>query len=278
MAPRGGLSVSSTLHEDVLFELYRRSPGPTEWLPAHTHTEYQLSIGLTASNAYEHDEGTWTQPPGRLSVLPPGLRHRPAAPPTHRSEARLLLVYVPVTRLREVACHATGRDEPGVARPVVLEAQAARDLLALHRDVRGGSAALERDERLMSVLTALAATPRASRPDVRGTAAQARAVARAREFLHEHAVCEVRLEHLSREAGLSPFHLARSFTAHTGVAPHAYQLHLRVGRAKVLLADGVPPAEAAARTGFCDQSHLGRHFRRLVGVTPGAYAHGARTF
>ncbi len=275
MAPRGGLSVSSTLHEDVLFELYRRSPGPTERLPAHTHAEYQLSIGLTASNAYEHEDGTWKQPPGRLSVLPPGLRHRPAAPSSHRSEARLLLVYVPVTRLLEVA----GRDEPGVARPVVLETRAARELLALHRDIRGGSAALERDERLMSVLTALAATRSAGalHPHVRGTAAQARAVARAREFLHEHAVCEVRLEHLAREAGLSPFHLARSFTAHTGVAPHAYQLHLRVGRARALLAGGAPPAEAAARTGFCDQSHLGRHFRRLVGVTPGAYARGART-
>jgi AraC-like DNA-binding protein len=278
MAPLGGLSVSSTLHEDLLFELYRRPPGPTERLAAHTHAEYQLSIGLTASNAYEHDEGTWSQPPGRLSVLPPGLRHRPAAPPSHRSEARLLLVYVPAARLREIACHATGRDVPSVAQPVVLEARATRDLLALHRDVRGGSAALERDERLVSVLAALATVrnANASRPDVRGTA-QARAVNRAREFLHEHAVYEVRLEHLAREAGLSPFHLARSFTAHTGVAPHAYQFHLRVGRAKALLADGAPPAEAAAHTGFCDQSHLGRHFRRLVGVTPGAYARGART-
>lgn len=76
---------------------------------------------------------------------------------------------------------------------------------------------------------------------------------------------------------MSPFHLARSFTAHTGVAPHAYQLHLRVGRARALLAEGAAPAEVATRTGFCDQSHLGRHFRRLVGVTPGAYARGART-
>jgi len=274
---RGRLSVSPTLQEDVLFELYRRSPGPTERLPAHTHREYQLSIGLTAGNAYEHAEGIWKQPPGKLSVLPPGLRHRPAAPAGHAAEARLLLVYVPAARLRGVARQVTGGDVPDLDRPVVLDTWAAVQLQALHGDLRTGSAVLERDERLMRVLAALAATRRPPRRDVRGTAAQARAVARARAYLHEHSVCEVRLEQLGREAGLSACHLARTFTSHTGVPPHAYQLQLRVGRAKALLADGAAPAETAARTGFCDQSHLGRHFRRLVGVTPGAYARGART-
>ena len=46
--------------------------------------------------------------------------------------------------------------------------------------------------------------------------------------------------------------------------------------ARGLLAGGMPPAEAAAAAGFADQAHLGRHFKRIVGVPPGAYqrAHG----
>jgi AraC-like DNA-binding protein len=31
-------------------------------------------------------------------------------------------------------------------------------------------------------------------------------------------------------------------------------------------------AEAAQTVGFCDESQLHRHFRRIVGVAPGAYA------
>ncbi len=278
MPPPGQLSVSSTLHEDVLFELYRRAPGPAERLPAHAHAEYQLSIGLTTRNTYEHRHGIAGQPPGRLTVLPPGMRHRPAAPPSHRVEARLLLVYVPRVRLLDVARQMTGREIPDLDRPVVLGPEAALNLRAVHRDLRNGAASLERDERLASMLAALTATRHEPRRDVRGSSAQAHAVASARDFLHEHATDEVRLERLAEEAGLSPFHLARSFTTHVGLPPHAYQLQLRVGRAKALLADGAAPAQAAAQTGFCDQSHLGRHFRRLVGVTPGAYAHGARTF
>jgi len=277
MPSAGLLSVSTTLREGVLFECYRRSPGITERLPPHTHPEYQLSVGLTSRNAYEHRYGASDERPGRLTVLPPSLRHRPVAPPSHRVEARLLLVYVPADRLRDMGREMTGRDVPDFVRPVVLGTSAGFDLRALYRDLDRRTTLLEHEERLNSVLAALTATRHEPRSDLRGGRAQARAVARAREFLEAHALEEVRLERLASEAGASPFHLARSFTTHMGVPPHTYQLHLRVGRAKALLADGAAPAETAARTGFFDQSHLGRHFRRLVGVTPGDYASGART-
>ena len=54
--------------------------------------------------------------------------------------------------------------------------------------------------------------------------------------------------------------------------PHAYHLQLRIDRAKRLLAAGSAPARVANDSGFVDQSHLTRHFRKWVGVTPGAYA------
>ena len=58
--------------------------------------------------------------------------------------------------------------------------------------------------------------------------------------------------------------------------PYAFLTRARVARACILLRGGVPPSEVAARVGFCDQSQLHRHFVRVVGCTPGAYAGGRR--
>jgi AraC-like DNA-binding protein len=53
--------------------------------------------------------------------------------------------------------------------------------------------------------------------------------------------------------------------------PHAYQTHVRVRRARSLLRDGLPIGAVAARVGFYDQAQLTRHFKRIVGLTPGRY-------
>ena len=79
------------------------------------------------------------------------------------------------------------------------------------------------------------------------------------------------LAELARATGLGPYTLLRAFRAETGLPPHAYLNQVRVRLARGLLDRGVPPAEAAAATGFADQAHLTRHFKRVLGVPPGAY-------
>jgi AraC-like DNA-binding protein len=65
--------------------------------------------------------------------------------------------------------------------------------------------------------------------------------------------------------GAHPSHLVREFSRAYGMAPHRYLVARRVDAARRLLVDGCRPAEAAARTGFHDQAHLTRHFRRVWG-------------
>ena len=112
-------------------------------------------------------------------------------------------------------------------------------------------------------------------PPARRTRPEHAAVRRARRHLEERWAQPVRLEELAAVAGLSRFELARAFRAQVGLPPHAFQLDLRVRRARALLAAGEPPVAVAAACGFADQSHLHRVFKRAVGVTPGRYA--ART-
>jgi len=83
--------------------------------------------------------------------------------------------------------------------------------------------------------------------------------------------CPPGLGQIAAEAGLSRYQLVRSFRAEVGMPPYAWLAQHRVARARTLLEQGCRPAEAAMLTGFADQAHLTRWFRRVVGVTPAVY-------
>ncbi len=79
------------------------------------------------------------------------------------------------------------------------------------------------------------------------------------------------IEMLAREAGLSPAHFARAFRESLGRAPHQYLLACRLERARRLLeTTGASLSDIAQRTGFADQAHFTRLFKRAFGTTPGA--------
>src|SRR5262249_677327 len=124
-------------------------------------------------------------------------------------------------------------------------------------------------------------TRRAARPAVRRAPASVRAIA---GLLEDRLLDPPALAELAAMTGLSQFALLRAFRAETGLPPHAYLNHLRgrragaeygnrggVGGGGTWLGEGVRPAEVAFETGFADQAHLTRHFKRVVGVPPGAY-------
>lgn len=139
----------------------------------------------------------------------------------------------------------------------------------LHDAVQTGSDGLALEVAVAEALSAFAA--------IRGAKCEhTRPVRRAIELLRERLHEEVALEDLADHAGLDKFHLCRAFRAQVGLPPHAYLTRLRIMRAKELLAAGVRPSEIAPRVGLYDQSQLNRHFRRLVGTTPGAYARDIR--
>jgi AraC-like DNA-binding protein len=100
------------------------------------------------------------------------------------------------------------------------------------------------------------------------------AVRKAREILHESLQDPPSLDDLAGTVGTGTFQLVRAFRAATGLPPHAYLNQVRVRQARRLLDQGLRPAEVAFRTGFADQAHLTRHFKRTVGVPPGAYREG----
>ena len=94
----------------------------------------------------------------------------------------------------------------------------------------------------------------------------------ARAFLHDALADKITLDQLAAHAGLDKFHLVRAFRAEVGLPPYEYLTYVRVWKAKELLQRGALVAEAAQAVGFYDESQLHRHFRRIVGITPGRFA------
>jgi AraC-like DNA-binding protein len=79
------------------------------------------------------------------------------------------------------------------------------------------------------------------------------------------------LAELAQLAGVSRFQLLRRFAAAYGCTPHAWLVQQRAERARTLIARRMALADAAAASGFADQSHMTRLFTRQFGFTPGAW-------
>ena len=100
---------------------------------------------------------------------------------------------------------------------------------------------------------------------------QAAAADRIRAFLHDGGAADATLADVATAAGCSRFVAYRAFRGRYGLPPSEYQRLLRLRTARRALAGGAAIADAAAASGFADQAHLTRWFRRCYGITPGAY-------
>jgi transcriptional regulator of acetoin/glycerol metabolism/AraC-like DNA-binding protein len=89
------------------------------------------------------------------------------------------------------------------------------------------------------------------------------------EYIESHLEQKIGLEALAAMAGLSTHYFARAFHQSVGMPPHSYLLSRRLERAERMLRETLLPlSEIAGATGFSDQSHLARHFRRRTGMSP----------
>jgi AraC-like DNA-binding protein len=175
--------------------------------------------------------------------------------------------------LRTAASLASGKQVnlPAFRNPIIDDPELALQICSLHAVLEIEESRLTRQELFLLTFAELAkrhADVKLVEPN-RGLERQA--VRRVREYLDANTRRNVALEDLSALSGLSPYHLIRVFRQELGLSPHAYFEQVRIHRARRLLKEGLPIVDVAVDLGFTDQSHLNRHFKKLTGVTPGAY-------
>jgi len=217
----------------------------------------------------------WSARPGSLGVKIPGEVYREHA---RRGLSRFQVV-VFEDALVEKARAALDQPpaDPRAASFDGLRDPRVKPLMTLHQamlDEVESSEALEQtlSDALVTFVELTAAGPRR----VESPAMWSAAVTRARALLDGRITEPVTLDELAAHARLDKFRLCRAFREQVGLPPHAYVTHRRVSLAQEMLANGVPQAEVAIQVGLYDQSQLHRHFKRILGVTPGAWARAMR--
>jgi len=237
----------------------------------HTHDQYGIGVIAHGAQTSASGRGPVEAGAGDVITVNPGEVHD-GAPIGDAGRAWRMLYLAPTLVADLCRDVSDGRIVHGeFSNPVLTDARLAdrfHRLFALMIRNDGDGFAEEELLRLVSATLGACITT--------GNAGIPQAIARARSRIDDDPASSVTLSDLAQEAGLSRFQLLRGFAKATGLTPHAYLVQRRLHLARRLIGDGISLVEAAIMSGFADQSHMTRAFRRSYGLSPGAYAEAAR--
>jgi AraC-like DNA-binding protein len=236
--------------------------------PRHAHDEFGVGVIVSGAHRSWSGRGQVDAQAGDAIMVNPGEMHD-GTPLGTQANRRWRMLYLAPALVTGVAAEE-GLGAIELAHPAVRDARLAAAVGRLFaRIVAAENAPLAHDEALVMLVAGLLAR-HANRPLPR--AGIAPAIGTAREWLDAAPAAPVTLAELANLSGVSRFQLLRGFARELGITPHAYLIQSRTRLARALLARGQPIADAAAESGFADQSHLTRAFVRQFGITPGRFA------
>lgn len=237
--------------------------------PMHTHDSWTLLLvddGMVRYELDRHEHGALNN---LVTLLPPHVPHNgsPATPQGFRKRVLYLDTAILGENLIGLAVDTPALHDPGLRRQIHAlhtalevpgEELAAEGLLALVHERLHGHLRQE-------------PPPAVAGSDSRGLAH------RLRDLLNDRYVDGVSLDEAAALLHAHPTHLIRAFGREFGMAPHQYLTGRRIDLARHLLLEGLPARHVAAASGFYDQSHLTRHFKKVLGTTPGQYGRRSTT-
>ena len=226
----------------------------TDW---HFHQGWQLVTVTKGERHYRFRNGSVIARPGQLIILPPRLVHKArciARGKTSFKIATLPEACVEVSAASAAICHSA----PRLADAFVSVFRT----LTFADESKTKSMILPRlQEILAEGIVANGSGSRALPP----------LILQIESYMLEHLDQVLSLDCLSSLAGLSRYHLAHAFSKHVGLSPLAFHSRARLMQARSLIAQGWALSDTSAYLKFSDQSHFGRHFKRVYDMTPGEY-------
>lgn len=233
----------------------------------HMHDQFGIGVLDHGAQLSHSGRGQVEAGPGDVITVNPGEVHD-GTPIGDNGRGWRILYFDPAAIAQ---AGAEVRDGKGgqfeIARPVLHDRRASRLVRRLFAAATSPGSYLRTEELLLATIAAIGtdlrhADHRVFRPEI----------ARARALIDDDPTAAITLADLAEVSGLSRFQLLRGFARATGLTPHAYIVQRRVEAARRLVAEGSSLADAAAGSGFADQSHMTRAFTSRFGWTPGALA------
>lgn len=233
--------------------------------PAHTHDSWTVMILDRGAVTYDLHRSEHHAVPAAVTLLPPHVPHDGRSATVGRSFHKRVLYLEPGWLPRRAA-------DAAVRAPTLPGAELVREVSDIHADLEAGDALAAE-----GALLELRGTVHERLEEPSFASNDAPLARRLRQMLDERLEETFTLAEAAQLLGVNSNHLVRAFSESYGIAPHRYVIGRRVDRARRLLLDGHLPAQVAVDAGFHDQPHLTRHFRRVLGTTPGAFRAHAHT-
>ncbi len=260
--------VRTIVYDDELRVEAYRFEGIVQPFPNHFHEYYVIGFVEDGERVLSCKNQEYIIKKGDVLLFNPGDNHACVQSDDGTLDYRGINITKEV--MLDLAEEVTGkRTLPGFSQNVIFDEEVACYLRPLHELVMKGSCEFGKEESLLLLVSLLIqeyGQPFESCiPECRDE------IEKACAFMERHYAERIDLDQICRCAGLSKSTLLRAFAKSKGVTPYSYLENIRIGKAKQLLEQGVPPIEAALQTGFSDQSHFTNYFNRFIGLPPGIY-------
>ena len=236
----------------------------------HSHDVFSIGAITAGRSTYLHEKTSQTISAGTVVLMNPGEVH--ACNPIDDQPWSYIMLYVDARWLGRIQ-QVCGASDDACFQPLAAiqstDTQVFEGLLELHRVlVDPGLESMEKHEAavgfFMETQQRLGGRRLAlKKPNVR--------VERAAQYINRHYLRAIRLEEICEAANLSEAYLIRAFEQHYHMTPHAWLVNRRIQHAQAQLRDGEAIADIARQSGFADQAHLQRAFKKHLAATPGQY-------
>ena len=248
----------------------------TKAFSRHAHEGFGIGIVEAGVTAFDYRGDTHIAPAGSVIVTHPGEMHTGRAAIATGWTYRTLLPAVDWLQQAAEGLNKPAHTVPYFSSPVIHDTKLNRRLISLHKMLETSPSSLERESRFLWEMAQFVSRYASDHPAPKDIGKEHHAVQQVRDYIHAHYTTSLTLKHLASLVKLKPLRLLRAFRKQVGIPPHAYLNCVRVQETKRLLVADWAIIDAALEAGFTDQSHRHRHFKKIVGVTPGQYARGVK--
>jgi AraC-like DNA-binding protein len=241
--------------------------------PRHSHDYYVICLIERGHQSFMHKGAKHLTPAGGVILINPGAVHTGETVDGQGFEMRSL--YPTTSHMESAVFELTGLHNalPFFKDVRVDSPWARQSILSLHAAISQGASLLECESRFIWTLSQLIKRYADISSTEQRLGKEKNAIQMARTYIDERFADGISLNELAQYVALSPYYLLRAFRAEVGMPPYAYLESVRIRHAQRLIEAGKPLADVAVEVGFSSQSHMTRRFKKIIGATPGQYAH-----